>query len=537
MVRFRQDPIEKNYTDGKKAVRFLEDGSGMVFYKSGRIAITVTSTDLGFIQQAFADNRHGSVLMNFDELGVGSASFPPPKGGTTGHPRYVCELSGGKFCTEEGDIARAWPWEAPIGSSWTPDIPEEWTFALNQHLTFSATSRQDMRLTFHCDNVTMNFEVGEIRKRKDGNYMETQYFAGRVRDGPSRGKVILTVPKTIDSYRSSGDAARLSESGEVAELTATMGSMDLSKTLDQCHTWTKSAKAGKHAVMPFVEPAAMNALRSTVANPNASLGDEIEPDRHHECGGGHNITAQGPQPATMQAFNDGAVLGMGDYHGSTKLDRSFSLNSGRYKQPLHSRPTTRKKLQLIKTKNFDHFISKVVPPTQLVLVAVLESYTAASRQTEGMLETKWGELTAGAGTRSKLGASATAEEIEAAKPSVDKLPVRIVRFEHSESRLLIDRFNFHATPMFLMYYGGMLVFASGTLGRDGITPKDLDSAIEHALQEAAKQNFLPDDFQFGLKAGQTIDQGDGHAMLMQRSTELGDMLDAGRSRRLKKDRN
>ena len=89
MVRFRQDPIEKNYTDGKKAVRFLEDGSGMVFYKSGRIAITVTSTDLGFIQQAFADNRHGSVLMNFDELGVGSASFPPPKGGTTGHPRYV----------------------------------------------------------------------------------------------------------------------------------------------------------------------------------------------------------------------------------------------------------------------------------------------------------------------------------------------------------------------------------------------------------------------------------------------------------------
>ena len=102
----------------------------------------------------------------------------------------------------------------------------------------------------------------------------------------------------------------------------------------------------------------------------------------------------------------------------------------------------------------------------------------------------------------KLAASATAEEIAAAKPDVDKLPVRIVRFEHSESRLLIDRYNFHATPMFLMYFGGNLVFASGTLGRDGITPKDLDSAIEHATQDAAKQNFLPDDFQFGLRAGQ-----------------------------------
>ena len=141
----------------------------------------------------------------------------------------------------------------------------------------------------------------------------------------------------------------------------------------------------------------------------------------------------------------------------------------------------------------------MVPPTQLVLVAVLESYTAASRQTEGMLETKWGALTA---PTKKFGASATAEEIAAAKPSLDKLPVRIVRFEHSESRLLIDRYNFHATPMFLMYYGGKLVFASGTLGRDGITPTDLDSAIEHALQDAAKQIFLPDDFSFGLKAGQ-----------------------------------
>lgn len=81
MVRFRQEPIEKNYADGKKAVRFLEDGSGMVFYKSGRIAITVTSTDLGFIQQAFADNRHGSVLMNFDELGCAPVSYDatPPR--------------------------------------------------------------------------------------------------------------------------------------------------------------------------------------------------------------------------------------------------------------------------------------------------------------------------------------------------------------------------------------------------------------------------------------------------------------------------
>ena len=60
--------------------------------------------------------------------------------------------------------------------------------------------------------------------------------------------------------------------------------------------------------------------------------------------------------------------------------------------------------------------------------------------------------------------------------------------------------------MFLMYYGGKLVFASGTLGIDGITRKDLDGAMDHALQEAQKGNFLPEDFSFGTAAGQSIDQ-------------------------------
>lgn len=33
----------------------------------------------------------------------------------------------------------------------------------------------------------------------------------------------------------------------------------------------------------------------------------------------------------------------------------------------------------------------------------------------------------------------------------------------------MNRYNFHNAPMFLMYYGGKLVFASPVLGRDGLT--------------------------------------------------------------------
>ena len=80
--------------------------------------------------------------------------------------------------------------------------------------------------------------------------------------------------------------------------------------------------------------------------------------------------------------------------------------------------------------------------------------------------------------------------------------------------------------------GGKLVFASATLGIDGITRKDLDSALEQAQSQADKGIFLPDDFSFGVGAGKAIDQADGHDVLMQRSTDLGAMLEAGRGRRL-----
>lgn len=132
MVRYKCDPVTTDYADGTPAIRMVDDGSGMVYYKNGQIAIHVQTTDLGFIQQAFDDNRYRSVLMNFNEIGEGSCTHPPPKGASTGHPRYVCDKNRGKFVAEDGQITREWPWEAPIGSSWSPDIPEEWSFILNR---------------------------------------------------------------------------------------------------------------------------------------------------------------------------------------------------------------------------------------------------------------------------------------------------------------------------------------------------------------------------------------------------------------------
>ena len=60
----------------------------------------------------------------------------------------------------------------------------------------------------------------------------------------------------------------------------------------------------------------------------------------------------------------------------------------------------------------------------------------------------------------------------------------MVKFSHTEGRMLINRFNFHNAPMFLMYYGGKLVFLSPVLGRDGLTRENLDSTMDACLVKA-----------------------------------------------------
>lgn len=197
------------------------------------------------------------------------------------------------------------------------------------------------------------------------------------------------------------------ESAAEEEMLATMGSMDLSKTVRQRASVfgtaslplpgirrrlfrclregrclqiaetvakTNGMKKGKMAVMPFVEPEVMALNRSSIANPRKDIG--------------------GPQPPSMTVLNESVTMGMPAYHRSTKLDRSFALNSGGYHQPLTSRATKKKKLTLLKTKKYDHYLNNVVPPNQLCLVAVLDDAQAASRQVESMLQDKWGEACA-----------------------------------------------------------------------------------------------------------------------------------------------
>ena len=51
--------------------------------------------------------------------------------------------------------------------------------------------------------------------------------------------------------------------------------------------------------------------------------------------------------------------------------------------------------------------------------------------------------------------------------------------------------------MYLMYYGGKLVYASSTLNGYGTSKADLVAQIKESITMATRGSFLPDTFKFG----------------------------------------
>ena len=166
MVRYEVEPVLKKFSNGKTAVNILPDGSGMVFYPSGHAALSIEPTDKGIKQMGFEDDKSGTVLFNFDEVGVGAVMYGPRSQGR-GKARFVCEVNRGMFLDENGNIEKSWPWTAPVGASWKAQIPEPWEFKLNQYMTFTGTSRQDLKVAVRIESISMDFDIGETLKRAD----------------------------------------------------------------------------------------------------------------------------------------------------------------------------------------------------------------------------------------------------------------------------------------------------------------------------------------------------------------------------------
>ena len=519
MVRYEVEPVLKKFSNGKTAVNILPDGSGMVFYPSGHAALSIEPTDKGIKQMGFEDDKSGTVLFNFDEVGVGAVMYGPRSQGR-GKARFVCEVNRGMFLDENGNIEKSWPWTAPVGASWKAQIPEPWEFKLNQYMTFTGTSRQDLKVAVRIESISMDFDIGETLKRAD-DYLHTEHFKGTVMEGPDRGKKLFDFEPKTSSYHKPEDWAKISRiiqpGGFTAELNASMdenglttgslvmektgddeegeegnlrmGDRELTKKVDAMLEWRSKARMGTMKVMPFTEPDVMDTLRSAEPNELELQGGPQPPERTRLLDG---ISTRDKLGESLVSEQEAREQRMKQTESAVKKGTGYGAH-GRGNGPLSLRPDGHPKLHTrkireLKPKTYDSFLNGEAEKNQIVLVAVLQMWQPESRAIRTMMETAWNEWTR------RPNADGTGTE----DVPVETLPYRLVRFAQEDSTYLIDRYKFHGTPMFLAYCGGKLVFAEPTFAHFRCTRDCMEKTLKECEGRVKRGDYLPDGFRFDV---------------------------------------
>jgi hypothetical protein len=175
------------------------------------------------------------------------------------------------------------------------------------------------------------------------------------------------------------------------------------------------------------------------------------------------------------------------------LSRAIKGASGRYRPDHGSHyKTGRMRLEELKSTNFEEAI-KDAPKDQLVVVACTAGWcTPAKKCEETVLEGLNGEM-----IRAKK-AEQAALSGGASRPPDSGFPnMSLKKFDMSESRYLRDKYGIRTLPMFLMYYGGRLCFASNKLNGFGTSKEDMIEQAKKSLGNAQRGVFLPEGFKFG----------------------------------------
>ncbi|XP_031152366.1 glutamate-rich protein 6-like [Sander lucioperca] len=153
------EPKLKFYKSGKSFLILFPDGTGNVFYPSGKAAIIISSAE-------DADFTY-IILEDKDEAPSIKGIFTNKGDATCYHPNGMMWLNltpvGGLCFSETGALKRRWNWlyRAPH----VRNLPfKPLTFTLGQHISVRIHSQQRMYITFSCQQNSVHFNVGSKLK-------------------------------------------------------------------------------------------------------------------------------------------------------------------------------------------------------------------------------------------------------------------------------------------------------------------------------------------------------------------------------------
>lgn len=486
------------YPNGQLCSYFKNDGSGIVHYPDGRIAVNVVAADgipPGLFTTFFKAKGRKDVIGSWNAVGVGSCMYKNNK---------VCLSTtdaGGTYYDEQGDLVRMWTWEKR-------PLLEPIEFALNDFIFLQVVNQKEITATFRSGSNTVAFRLGKVMRRSD-TYLDKITGVGT---GDERGKFTLDVTKCRES---------------------------LAKTQVLRDSF-KAAKVDPNMPKPGLDPRVIELANNPSKVTTKAIRDQISVIMTITTENAGNLHALsyieheiGEDGRRRPAKTEGPDLSSGSYKLQQKLAKGWKcvhpgnnpnsepkrapvLMGGRFETCTRFAVYFTKKMKLpaIKSAEYDAFLAKA-PKTQAVLIACISAASPlASNKALAMLEDCNGLVWERFGGMVDM-------KTRVFTKSVRDLPYSFAQFDIAESRLLATRHNIKSVPMFLIYYNSRLVYASNTFTSTydrknldhhpvvermaepvnkkcfGYTGDDVMRKLEESRGDGQKGKFLPSDIKFG----------------------------------------
>ncbi|KAK7090152.1 hypothetical protein V1264_009990 [Littorina saxatilis] len=146
--------VEKYYPKGNKFLTMFPDGTGNVFYPSGRLAVMVTSVTLGqYTYIVLDDTPDAHILAMFDPHGYGTVYF------LNGNVKLYYDQYMGIELDMFGARKRRWQWKDQETHVHAPPF-QPICLRLNHHGSVRVMAQEAVALTFMASKRSVRFSVG-----------------------------------------------------------------------------------------------------------------------------------------------------------------------------------------------------------------------------------------------------------------------------------------------------------------------------------------------------------------------------------------
>jgi hypothetical protein len=151
--------VIRNYRSGAPCLLLFPDGSGTVFYPSGRIALVIScvATDMHIVS-LFSDvgeseSGEQTLMGYFDPYGNGCVNFP------NGKLRLILTPFGGCELSQQGARKRRWSWLNQVEHVHAPPF-QPIIFSLSNNIGVKVFSQEKINVNFYAENQVCKFRVG-----------------------------------------------------------------------------------------------------------------------------------------------------------------------------------------------------------------------------------------------------------------------------------------------------------------------------------------------------------------------------------------